>query len=193
MNLFVTVLDFRMHARVLNRALEFYRLHLWDALRSHAELKTFLEAFPDTKNGNTQAALSLWGYKYWTRAGLLRKLLRFFEKTGIHDQKTLQEWARKSNYERDFKNHVPGLGFAVYQWLVMRQGVESIKPDTHVKRFVQEILGYEAAETRVVELLCQTAKEMKVKAYELDWRIWESVRSKHGKPGVVKELSGRKR
>jgi hypothetical protein len=90
--------------------------------------------FPDTKEGNTPAAHFLWNYRLWTRAHQLRGLLDYFEQRGVTTQEALKAWARESDFDRDFRGRVPGLAFAVYKWLVMRQGVESVKPDVHVRR-----------------------------------------------------------
>ncbi|MEO0080898.1 MAG: hypothetical protein ABIL25_01230 [candidate division WOR-3 bacterium] len=71
---------------------------------------------------------------------------------------------------------IKGLGYAVYQWLVMRLGVESVKPDVHVLRFVARTIGRKLSPEDTVALVRQVARDMKLKAYELDWRIWEYQR-----------------
>ncbi len=190
-NLLVTVLDFRMHARVLNKALEHYRRCAATKLCTHQALSFWTRRFPDTKTGNTALAESLWGYKYWTRASLLRRLIFFFDKQGVQDQESLRAWAFRSQYERDFQGRVPGLGYAVYQWLVMRLGVESVKPDTHVKRYLDKLAGRPFTDAQAVGILCRAAKELKMKAYELDWRIWEYARAKQGGPQALKHLGGK--
>jgi len=70
------------------------------------------------------------------------------------------------------------LAFAVYKWLVMRQGVETVKPDVHVCRFVMTALGRSVKDMEVVYILENVAKELSRKPYELDWSIWESQRAK---------------
>lgn len=187
-NVLVTVLDFRMHAGVLNKALEYFRRTAAPKIRTHRELKKWTARFADHQAGNTALAESLWGYKYWTRAALLRKLIFFFDKQGVQDQESLKTWALGSHYERDFKGRVPGLGYAVYQWLVMRLGVSSIKPDTHVKRFLKALAGRDFTDKEAVEILCHAAKVMKLDAAELDWRVWEYARRVAGKRNAVKFL-----
>jgi hypothetical protein len=34
-----------------------------------------------------------------------------------------------------------GLGIAVYHWLIMRQGVDTVKPDVHVRRFAEGVIA----------------------------------------------------
>jgi len=138
------------------------------------DLQNLLANFPDDKEGNTRVAEYLWGYKLWTRVGLLRRLLKYLGERGITTQEKLKEWAFQSDYDRDMAGKVKGVGFGIYKWLVMRQGVETIKPDIWVHRFVKQALGRDMGDRETVNVLEAAAKEMGMKAYELDWRIWES-------------------
>jgi hypothetical protein len=40
---------------------------------------------------------------------------------------------------------VKHLGLAAYKWLTMRLGVETVKPDVHVHRFVESAVGVNRA------------------------------------------------
>jgi hypothetical protein len=69
-----------------------------------------------------------------------------------------------------------GLGPAVYQWLVMRQGVDTVKPDVHDRRFAEGAVGRKLNDQDVIELTTRASAIIGVKAFELDWRIWEASR-----------------
>ena len=69
-----------------------------------------------------------------------------------------------------------GLGIAVYHWLVMRQGVDTVKPDVHVRRFAEGAVGRSLTDEEVVAAVSDAAHKLGLKAYELDWRIWEASR-----------------
>jgi hypothetical protein len=140
MNLFETVLDFQMPTTAVVNALERYRAQHWDHIRTIDDLGEILSQYPDDQAGNTALAQHLWGYNLWTRAGLLRRLVDHFRGVGVTDQKQLRNWASEAHFKRDFEGRVKGLGLAVFQWLVMRQGVETVKPDVHVRRFVIGVL-----------------------------------------------------
>jgi hypothetical protein len=135
-----------------------------------------LDRYPNDQEGNTALAQYLWGYRYWNRIELLRKLLAFFESIGVTTQEALVDWTKTSEFDRDFKGKVPGLSYAVYKWLVMRQGVETIKPDVHVRRFAESILGRRMTDQELVGAFEAAAKQLGLQEYELDWRIWESQR-----------------
>ena len=52
----------------------------------------------------------------------------------------LRQWAESSTFA-DFQGQVKGLGPVVYQWLTMRLGAETVKPDVHIVRFVSRAIA----------------------------------------------------
>jgi hypothetical protein len=60
---------------------------------------------------------------------MLRRLVPFFESSGVTDHESLVTWAKAADFRRDFQGQVKGLGYAAFQWLTMRCGVETVKPD----------------------------------------------------------------
>jgi len=58
----------------------------------------------------------------------------------------------------------------------MRQGVETIKPDIRIRRFVESIIDRSPTDDELVKALEKVATRLCLKAYELDWRIWEYQR-----------------
>lgn len=176
MNLLETVLDYQMHTTAVVRALQRFRDSRWDEIRTLGDLKSVLARFPDDQAGNTELAQYLWGYDLWTRAHQLRDLLSFFDSIGVTEQAHLRAWAERGEFRSDFEGQVKGLGIAVYQWLVMRQGVDTVKPDVHVHRFVEAALHRSLSDQEVVDVVTEAAHRLDLKAYELDWRIWETSR-----------------
>jgi hypothetical protein len=188
-NLFLTVLDFMMDGATVQKAIDCYKTNLWDEIRTHADLSQPFARFPDDEPGNRALAQHLWCNNHWIRAALLRQLHRYFGQIGVTSQNALREWAETSDFRRHFEGRVRvkveikgkpqvfGLGYAVYQWLVIRQRVETIKPDVHVHSFVKSVIGRDLGDQEVVRLLEEVARRIGLKAYELDWRIWEYQRS----------------
>lgn len=183
LNLIITVLDFRMHAGVLNKALDHFCLGPGRRIVTHRQLAEHLDAFPESKQGGADLALSLWGYRYWTRAALLRKLLGYFDQRSIRDLEALRRWARGADFERDFRGRIPGLGYAVFQWLIMRLGVEAVKPDTHLKHFLMQTAGRKFGDGDASALLLEAARQLAMPALDFDTRLWESVRRQKGRRG----------
>ena len=180
--LILTVLDYQLHNTIVDRAHEhFRRLHA-QQLPTIESLAAYLSSFPDTKDGNTDAAVSLWNYKHWTRLGQLRKLVEFFRDLGVSDKDGLRIWAEKADFQRDFRGRVKGLGPAVFQWLVMRSGVETVKPDVHILNFLASAVGYRPSFGAAISSLERVAHSLGRTPRQLDLAIWEAQR---GSPGRV--------
>jgi hypothetical protein len=58
----------------------------------------------------------------------------------------------------------------------MRQGVDTVKPDVHVHRFVEAALGRGLSDTDAVMVLTEAARRLGRSATRLDWAIWEAGR-----------------
>jgi hypothetical protein len=176
MNLLETVLDYQMNTKAVVKALQHFREERWHEIRTLDVLLAVLSRFADDQPGNTALAQYLWRYDMWTRAHQLRDLAQYFLSIGVTDQERLQSWTARSQFKRDFEGRIKGLGIAVYHWLVMRQGVDTVKPDVHVRRFAEGAVGRALTDEEVVEAVTRAAHELGLKAYELDWRIWEASR-----------------
>jgi hypothetical protein len=178
MNLLETVLDYMLQTEVVVTALEHFRQKRWNEARSLDDLERLMARFPDDEAGNTVLAQHLWGYNFWTRAQQLRELARYFRSIGVIHQEQLRQWALRSMFKNDFEDRVKGLGPAVYQWLVMRQGADTVKPDVHVRRYTEAAVGRKLTDQDVIELTTKAARSIGIKAFELDWRIWEASRGR---------------
>src|SRR5438132_342942 len=77
--LMLTVIDYQQHTTTVERAMQHFNESRAQDLLSMADLKACLASFPDTREGNTDLAEYLWGYKFWTRARQLRDLTSFFD------------------------------------------------------------------------------------------------------------------
>jgi hypothetical protein len=170
-NLFVTVLDLRLETKIVERALEHYHSKRAHDIGSFIDLKQLLESGNDS-----EVAKYLWGYNLWTRVTILRRLVSFFESIDVTSQPALGHWARSAQFERDFQGKVSGLGYAAFKWLVIRQGVETIKPDVHVHNFVRGAIGRRLSDAEAVSVLESVAQEIGIKASQLDSRIWNYQR-----------------
>jgi hypothetical protein len=174
LNLIETVVDYQMHTTAVVRALEHFRANRWDEVRTLNDLDALLSRYPDDQDGNTSLAVYLWGYKHWRRASELRGLAHFFRGMGVVDQQTLKTWAHQSEFHRDFEGRVKGLGQTIYQWLLMRLGVDTVKPDVRLHRFVAAAVGRPLSDADVIEVVSRAASALGIKARELDGRIWEA-------------------
>jgi hypothetical protein len=183
-NLVATVIDFQTHTTAVERALEHFVTHVRPTLDRLDDLVALMGCWPADQPGNTALARHLWGYDMWTRAQMLRDLVAFFTSIAVTDRAALRRWATDATFAHDFKGRVRGLGPAVFQWLVMRQGVDTVKPDVHVHRFASRVLGRPVTDTDVVEVIVEAARRLGRPPHRLDWAIWEAAPPAQGPSGL---------
>jgi hypothetical protein len=181
-NVLLTVLDLQMHNVAVDNSIKYYWNNRWHEIRQLGDLRAVVDRFPDTPEGNREAAQYLWGNKHWTRIGWLRGFVAFLEQESLTTQEQLREWANACDYERDFRGRVKYLGIAACQWLRMRLGVDTVKPDVHTHNFVKHAIGRPLSDTSLVKVIEAAARALNVRARRLDGAIWEHQR---GAPGTI--------
>lgn len=123
----------------------------------------------------------LWGYLYADRIQWLRGLVRWARQERLTDEPSLRT-AHTSNFGEDFEGRIRGLGIAAYCWLVMRLGVDTVKPDVWLHAFVRRVIGRDLPDPDVVTVVTEAAHRVGRQARELDGAIWEFER---GRPGSI--------
>ncbi len=176
-NIVYTVLDLMMHGNAVAKALTFFREHRSPEMRTLDDLERLLASQPDTKDGNLAVAQYLWNYNLWTRVEWLRGFVAWLWANNLTDQESLRAWAHTSRFHDDFEGQVPHLGIAAYKWLTMRLGVETVKPDVHLHRFVANAVGHPVTDDELIRALEEVAVASGRSALKLDWAIWEYQRS----------------
>lgn len=180
LNMINTALDFMLHVEAVNAAMKNYKNKV--GYKSHRKLKELVDSFPNTKKGNMALASRLWSNNMWTRAKFLRVLLKEFDKRGIRGQKSLSRWLADANFEHDikgkFKSRDHSMGIAIFHWLCLRCGIETIKPDVHVLNFVTEVIGRKPTPQECVEALTRIANQQRRECYSLDSAIWHRQRDR---------------
>ena len=97
-------------------------------------------------------------------------------------QDKLREWGHRSDFHRDFEGQVRYLGIAAYKWLTMRLGVETVKPDGHLHKFIETALGHPVTDDELVTVVEAAARCLGLPPRKLDASIWEFQR---GGPGTI--------
>ncbi|MCK4819176.1 hypothetical protein KA005_25615, partial [bacterium] len=179
-NLLNTVLDFQSHPDTISAAIEHYEDQ--HGYRTHKKLQEIIDRFPNTKRGNLQLAHSLWGNNHWSRAKFLRKILYEFEQRGIKGQQSLKSWISKADFETDikgqFKTKEHSIGIALFHWLCLKLGIDTVKPDVHIVKFVSDSIGRNVSQKEALDLLIIVAEQTNRKAALVDAAIWHYQRDK---------------
>ena len=180
-NLFVTVLDFQMNTDVVDAALSFYRENRRSQLPTHETLAEIISGYPDTKKGNTKLANYFWNNNHWSRVKFLRQLLKYLGEMNVRDMSTLSRWGRSAEFQ-DVKGRIKtkehSVGYAIFKWLQIRLGIDTVKPDVHVKKFVSDCIGRKSRNEETVEAIELIAGELGIPAFKLDAAIWQYQRDK---------------
>jgi hypothetical protein len=175
--LFVTVLDYQNRDVAVRKALDHFRAE-------HADVRSFegLEAMLADHHDDEDLAQTLWGNRHHRRARELRGLVAYFRERDVTDLAALRMWAAASTQE-EFVGHIKGLGPAVYRSLVIRLGVDTIKPDVHVLRFVSAAVGRPVTQDEAVGSLETVARRIGTSARTLDGSVWAFQAGRAGAPG----------
>lgn len=171
-NLFLAVLDYRSTASSVRQALGHFRQRWGDQIRTLTDLKTFLNRYENSPEGNLFAGSDLWGFRAARRVKELRGLVAFFESHGVVNQEALSRWAHNSSY-RDFMGRVKGLDLPIYEAILTRLGCGPIKPSQHLMSFVSTGLRRPVTESELVPLLKKMARELDMSEQDLERRIFE--------------------
>ncbi|MCX7256486.1 MAG: hypothetical protein NTZ64_07035 [Polaromonas sp.] len=177
-NIMNMALDFQMNSKVVGASVDYF--NETHGAKSHRKLRSLVNSFQNTKEGNIDLAIYLWNYKHWTRAKFLRKILDFFESHGIRGQRSLNRWVLAADFERDVQGQIKteehSIGFALFHWMRLRHGVNTVKPDVHVLKFVENAIGRRPSNQEAVDGLTSAAKSLRRKASRLDAAIWHFQR-----------------
>jgi len=118
---------------------------------------------------------------FW-RYEMLKEFVKAFDKYkkeyGFDDDwKAMQDWARKvdtNNIKKDIVGKIKRVNLATVQNLRLLCGIDTVKPDVHVKKVLKEIgLGNEVA---VVELLSEVTGYSSLELDQIFW-FWDRHRS----------------
>jgi hypothetical protein len=200
-NLLNTALDFYMRSTASDAAINYFnKTH---GIKTLQDMKGLVSKYADTSEGNQSLAKFLWNNNHWSRARFLRKIIDFFEKRGETDQSSLDEWVNRADFEKDIKNKLKtdehSIGYRLFQWLRVRCGVNTVKPDLRVIKFITEVVGRKVTPLEAVISLEKIAKDSNRRANRLDSAIWHFMEQSSGarvrssRPARIRKLTSKPR
>lgn len=124
-----------------------------------------------------------WNYNHPARVEMLESLtqrfLKYNEANNIQAElEGMQHWANSVsvlNYQ-DFG--VKGIGLATFQYLRMLLGVQTVKPDVHIKKACGLALNRTVNDLEAIELIEQVSKQLGLPATVVDHNIWKKFAQK---------------
>lgn len=173
-----TPVNFQMRAKVVVKALDHFRqnVQVQHGVHPFQDLQQALARFYDTETGNKDGAQWRWNNNHWTRVELLRRFLVFLDRNHLTDLDALTVWAQQANFERDFKGQTKGMGLAVFNWLLLGLGVQTLKTDVWVLNFAQRVLGKRIPDEKLLNALMAIAPLVGETPIDLDRTLWHHER-----------------
>lgn len=93
-------------------------------------------------------------------------------KNGIDDLEGMRLFASSPNFYKEITG-VKGIGIATARYLAILLKIDTVKPDVHILRFINQSIGRKVSEQKAVDLLTQAAKEMGESVARIDNSIWQ--------------------
>lgn len=141
-----------------------------------------IQTLQDLKNLITRVGIysfeSVWNYKHPQRVIILRDLISFFleNKKQINiseDLSSMIYWAKNADITNQELLPVKGIGFVTTQYIRKMLGVDTVKPDIHIKRSVELWLGEKMSYKQIVLFIEDVAKKLGLTPTQLDHAIWK--------------------
>ena len=89
-----------------------------------------------------------------------------------------------------FKTEEHNIGYTLFHWLQLRCGVDTVKPDVNVIKFVSSTVGRRVTAREAVAALEKIAKDSGREAYRLDSAIYHFQRRTPIRPTLSRGRSG---
>lgn len=91
---------------------------------------------------------------------------------GDSEEQRLSAWARWARPGDYLALDIRGFKLAGFQYLRMLFGADTVKPDVHICRYVDQVLGAKNSEARAVYLLERAGKILGASTRSIDVAIW---------------------
>ena len=87
----------------------------------------------------------------------------------------LARWAAWARPGDAMAVEVRGFGVAGFQYLRMHFGADTVKPDVHIRRYVEGVLGRPVGDVAMVWLVEQACRKVGASPLAVDARIWQAA------------------
>ena len=153
-------------------------------------LNAFMSNHPDTKRAVDLADLmdsyptpflfmkEELNFKSERKGNVLRAVVRFVctvvkEAGGVSEEQALKQWAVRAEPQDYRILNIKYFGLAGFQYLRVLFGADTIKPDTHINRFVSETLKRKVSPVESLLLLESASRHARLSARAVDLFIWK--------------------
>jgi hypothetical protein len=101
---------------------------------------------------------------------LIREQIRF---GGASESECLLQWAKSVTPSDYLTVRVPGFGLSGFQYLRILLGVQTLKPDIYIQRFVSSAVGWKVDDVEALMLSEEAGQRLGWPLADLDYAVWE--------------------
>ncbi|MGE3274944.1 MAG: hypothetical protein AB7O67_07515 [Vicinamibacterales bacterium] len=105
--------------------------------------------------------------------------------TGASEMARLRKWARAAGPDTLAEIGVNGFGLAGFQYLRMLLGVQTAKPDVHIRNFVRDAVARDVSDVEALRLLEAAAAKGRLKVRDVDSHVWTVRSQRKARPATA--------
>jgi len=132
----------------------------------------------------------IWNYAHFDRVRILYQVCTSLEKvckeSSEHNLNSneillLKKWVADMDLKNNELIEIKGIGIASVQYLRILLGIDTVKPDIHIKKSIKNIYGINLSDTATIKFIEKVSIEMELKTRMIDAFVWTlfSSRSKN--------------
>ena len=169
----VLSLNRRYDGFVVPRLKDFKRNH--PQVRSIVQLAELMDSYPTLLDFSIEEL----NYRDEDRARILREVVQFVctivqESPTRPEEEVLKDWALQAKPPECETLGIRGFKIAGFQYLRIRFGADTTKPDVHIIRFIADALNRRVSPYEALALLEAASKRLGYSVREVDSAIWRS-------------------
>ena len=158
---------------VVPRLEAFQRNH--PQVRSIVQLAELMDSYPTPLDFSIEEL----NYRDENRARILREVVQFVctivqKSPTLPEEEVLKDWALQAELHECETLGIRGFKIAGFQYLRIRFGADTTKPDRHIIRFISDALNRRVSPYEALALLEAASKRLGHSVREVDSAIWRS-------------------
>jgi len=134
----------------------------------------------------------VWNYNHIARIETLYQVCNTLKKIctnnssydGENEIEILRQWAENLDFNNNELNQIKGIGLASIQYLRILLGIDTVKPDIHIKKSINKVYATKINDISTIYFIENVSKKMGINARKIDQFVWELYADK-SRAGIV--------
>ena len=162
---------------------------------TYQDVRTLKEILNLINHIGTENFASVWNYNHLQRVLLLENVVSYLNQ--LHEKlsknnytdneiEVLRKWAKEVSLKDNEFMRIKGIGVATAQYLRILLGVDTVKPDVHIKSSLNEVYNKKFSDAQAIETIEAVSHILKVNVRSVDKFVWKLRASNSGNEIVWK-------